>query len=71
MNAYKYKKTTPEKNDDGLTSDEEDDFKDDVDEREAGIAKAYKHVQNAQKQSHLINLKVEEARSDKTLMVPH
>ena len=69
MNAYKYKKN--KNDDDGLTSDEEDDVNDDVDEREAGIAKAHKHVQNAQKQRDLFNLKVEEARSDKTLGLPH
>jgi hypothetical protein len=73
MNAYKHKKATPQKNEDALTSDEEDedDVVDDVDEREAGIAKAYKHVENAQKQRDLFNLKVEEARSDATLLVPH
>jgi hypothetical protein len=73
MNAYKYKKAMPQKIKDGLTSDEEDedDVVADVDEREAGIAKAYKYVKNAQKQRSLFNLKVEEARSDAALMVPH
>jgi hypothetical protein len=67
------KKATPQKNEDGLTSDEEDedDGVDDVDEREGGIATAYKRVENAQKERNLFNLKVEEAQSDTTLMVLH
>jgi hypothetical protein len=73
MNAYKYKKAMPQKNEDGLTSDavDEDGVVDDVDKREAGIAKAYKHIENVQKQCNLFNLKVEEAQSDATLMVPY
>jgi hypothetical protein len=73
MNAYKYRKATPQKNEDGLTSDEEDedDVVDDVEEREVGTAKAYKHVKNARKQCDLFNLKVDKARSDATLLVPH
>jgi hypothetical protein len=67
MNAHKYKQS---KNDEeSSTSDEEDE--EDVDERESRIAKAYKHVENAQKQRDLFNLKVEEARSDAALLVPH
>jgi hypothetical protein len=55
MNAYKYKKATPQKSKDALTSDEEgeDDVVDDVDEREVGIAKTYKHIENAQKQRNI------------------
>jgi hypothetical protein len=54
-----------------LTSDEEDDDDDLLEEREARITKAYRHVENAQKQRDLFNLKVEEARSDAALLVPH
>jgi hypothetical protein len=70
MNAHKYKQN---KNNESLGSDEEDeeDDEDDVDEREARISKAYKHVENAQKQRDLFNLKVEEARSDAALTVAH
>jgi hypothetical protein len=67
MNAHKYKQS---KDEESLTSDEEDDD-DDLEEREARIAKAYRHVENAQKQRDLFNLKVEEARSDAALLVPH
>jgi hypothetical protein len=75
MNAHKFRKPRPD-NEDGLTSDEEDEDEDnqdimDMEEREARIIKAHKHVAHAKKQRELLNLKVQEARDDAALKVPH
>jgi hypothetical protein len=46
MNAHKYKQS---KNDEESSTSDDKEDEDDVDEREARITKAYKHVENAQK----------------------
>ena len=76
MNAHKYRKPKPENNKDGLTSSEDDEDEDDqdimdMDEREARITKTFKHVEHSKKQSKLLNLKVQEARDNAALEVPH
>ena len=76
MNAHKFRKPRPD-NEDGLTSDEEDNEDEDdqdimdMEEREARITKAHKHVAHAKRQRELLNLKVQEARDDAALKVPH